>query len=191
MGLKKLIKKYFKKDDADLLHDIRVMARRKLSILEKEGKTDLGLKELLKRSSKLRDTDVLLEICKDKKIKKYLKKKHKKLRKKFLKFLKGFKSQVVPLEERRDFNCDEIFNTSFLNKDDKTLHKLRILVKKCRYTNPNLEDKLKKIQDLLGKAHDYYNCEKLMRKFGKDPAKIIRKKQKYIKKAEEVRLTLK
>ena len=97
----------------------------------------------------------------------------------------------MPLEEKRDFNCDEIFNTSFLNKDDKILHKLRILVKKCRYTNPNLEDKLKKIQDLLGKAHDYYNCEKLMRKFGKNPTKIIRKKQKYIKKAEEVRLILK
>ena len=188
--MERLIKKYIKKDDPEVLHDLRVWARRELSILEKEGKTDLGLKMLLKKSSKLRDTDVLLEICKDKKIKKYLKKKHKKLRKKFLKFLKKFKRQIVPLEDKRNFNCDEIFNTTFLDKDDKTLHKLRIIVKKCRYTNPELEERLKKIQDYLGKAHDYYNCERLLIKFGKNPKKAVKKKLKYIKKAEKIRASL-
>ncbi len=188
--MERLIRRYIKKDDPDVLHDLRVWARKELSILEKEGKTDLGLKKLLKKSSKLRDTDVLLEICKDKKVRKYLKKKHKKLRQKFLKYIKKFKRKIVLFEKKNDFNCEEIFNTSFIGKDDKTLHKLRILVKKCRYTNPKLEDKLKKIQDYLGKAHDYYNCEKLLIKFGKNPKKAVRKKLKYIRKAEKVRLTL-
>ncbi|WP_456471087.1 CHAD domain-containing protein [Caminibacter sp.] len=188
--MEKLIRRYIKKDDPEVLHDLRVWARKELSVLEKEGKTDLELKRLLKKSSKLRDTDVLLEICKDKKIRKYLKKKHKKLRKKFLEFLKKFKRNVVLLENKKEFNCEEIFNTSFIGKDDKTLHKLRIVVKKCRYTNPWLEEKLKKIQDYLGKAHDYYNCETLLIKFGKNPKKAIKKKMKYIRKAEKVRLAL-
>jgi CHAD domain-containing protein len=189
--MEKLIKKYIKKDDPKVLHDLRVKARRKLSILEKESKTDLGLKKLLKKSSKLRDTDVLLEICKSKKVKKYLKKKHKKLREKFIEFLKNFESKVVPLDnKRKDFDCKSLFYTSFIGKDDETLHKIRILVKKCRYTNPQLENKLKKIQDFLGKAHDYYNCEKLLLKFKKNPKKAIKKKLKYIRKAEKIRLTL-
>jgi CHAD domain-containing protein len=189
--MEKLIKKYIKKDDPEVLHDLRVKARRKLSILEKESKTDLGLKKLLKKSSKLRDTDVLLEICKSKKVKKYLKKKHKKLREKFIEFLKNFESKVVPLDnKRKDFDCKSLFYTSFIGKDDETLHKIRILVKKCRYTNPQLENKLKKIQDFLGKAHDYYNCEKLLLKFKKNPKKAIKKKLKYIRKAEKIRLTL-
>ncbi|MEO1923985.1 MAG: CHAD domain-containing protein [Nautiliaceae bacterium] len=188
--MEKLIRKYLKKDDPEVLHDLRVWARRQLSILEKEGKTDKGLKKLLKKSSNLRDTDVLSEICKNKKVKKYLRKKHKKLRKKLLKFLKKFKRNIVLLERKKEFNCEEIFNTSFIGKDDKTLHKLRIIVKKCRYTNPELEEKLKKIQDYLGKAHDYYNCERLLIKFGKNPEKAIKKKMKYIRKAEKVRFTL-
>jgi CHAD domain-containing protein len=189
--MERLIKKYIKKDDPDILHDLRVEARRKLSILEKESKTDLGLKKLLKKSSKLRDTDVLLEICKSKKVKKYLKKKHKKLREKFIKFLENFKNEVVTLNKKREnFDCESLFYTSFIDKDDETLHKIRILVKKCRYTNPQLEEKLKKIQDYLGKAHDYYNCERLLIKFNKNPKKAVKKKFKYIRKAEKVRLTL-
>lgn len=188
----KLIKKYIKKDDSEVLHNLRIEARRKLSVLALENKTDLGLKALLKNSSKLRDTDVLMSICKKKKIKKYLKRKHKKLKDKFIKFLKNFKNQIIKDTEKKEElslkKCKEILNETFVGKDDKTLHKIRIEVKKCRYTNPKYEKYLKKIQDLLGKAHDYYNCEKLMRKFGLNPKKIIRKKEKKIKKAEKERL---
>ena len=151
-----IIKKYIKKDDSEILHDIRVEARKRLSQLALEGKTDLGLQKLLKKSSKLRDSDVLLEICKNKKVKKYLKSKHKKLRKKFIKFLKSFKNEVIEKnkEEISIEKCLNILNESFLNKDDKTLHEIRLEVKKCRYTNPKYEKLFKKIQDLLGKSHD-------------------------------------
>jgi CHAD domain-containing protein len=71
-----------------------------------------------------------------------------------------------------------------LNKSDEEIHKIRIVIKKCRYAYGM---DLKKIQDYLGKAHDYYNCEKLMLKFGKNPKKAIKKKMKYIKKAEKAR----
>ncbi len=189
-----LIKKYLKKDDPDVLHDLRIYARKTLSKLALENKTDSSLKKLLKKSSKLRDTDVLMKICKNKKIKKYLKKKHKKLRKKFIKFLKKFKSEIIELKEKQEDisleKCKKILSETFLNKDDKTLHKIRIEVKKCRYTNPHLEKYLKKIQDYLGKAHDYYNCEKMMKKFGLNPKKVIKKKEKFIKKAEKKRIKL-
>ena len=187
----KLIKKYIKKDDPEILHELRVYARKTLSKLALEGKTDLGLKQLLKNSSKLRDTDVLLQICKNKKIKKYLKKRHKKLRKKFIIFLKKFNSIIVEKENKEDISlekCKKILKETFLDKDSKTLHKIRIEVKKCRYTNKHLEEFLKKIQDYLGKAHDYYNCEKLMKKFNINPEKVINKKKKFIKKAEKKRI---
>ncbi|WP_024791643.1 hypothetical protein [Lebetimonas sp. JS032] len=59
MEIKKLIDKYKKSDSAKILHKLRVEARKALSKLQKEGKTDTGLENLLKNSSKLRDTDVL------------------------------------------------------------------------------------------------------------------------------------
>ena len=190
--MEKLIKKYIKKDDEEILHDLRVSARKKLSLLALENKVDLGLKELLKKSSKLRDSDVLLHICKNKKIRKYLKKKHKKLREKFIKFLKNYKSKIVYINEAKEEisidRCRKILSESFLNKNDKELHKIRIEVKKCRYTNPQYEKILKKIQDYLGKAHDYYNCEKLLNKFELNTKKAIKKKKKYIKKAEKSRI---
>lgn len=190
--MEKLIKKYIKKDDPEILHDLRVESRRKLSKLALEGKTDLGLKALLKNSSKLRDTDVLIDICKSKKVKKYLKQKHKKLRKKIIKFLKNFESKIIKKDEKKDEisiqKCKKILNESFLNKDDKNLHKIRIEVKKCRYTNPEFENYLKKIQDYLGKAHDYYNCEKLLKKFDLKTNKAVKKKYKFIKKAEKERI---
>ena len=144
--MKKLIKKYIKKDDPQTLHKLRIKARATLVKLAKEGKTDKGLKRLLRKSSKLRDNDVLIRICKKRKIIKYIKKRHKKL------------------------------------------HKIRIEVKKCRYTNLEYEKILKKIQNFLGKAHDFYNCEKLMKKFGFNYLKIKKKKEKFIKKAEKKRI---
>ncbi len=186
-----LINKYIKKQKPKILHDLRVEARRILSNLEKEGKIDLGLKTLLKNSSKLRDADVMLKICKDKEVKKYLKKKRKKLIKRFIKFLENFESKIVELENKKEYiNCKEILNDTFLNKDDKTLHKIRIKIKKCRYTNEKYENELKILQDFLGKAHDYYNCERLLLKFNKNPKKAIKKKKKFIKKAENERIKL-
>ena len=188
--MKELIEKYKNKDSAKILHKIRVNARKKLSILEKEGKIDLGLKKLLKYSSKLRDSDVLLKICKGKKIKKYLKQKHFKQRKKFLEFLNIFKNEIKPIQQKKEISiksCLDLLSNTFLDKDDKALHKIRIEIKKCRYTHPQYEDILKKIQNNLGKAHDFYNCEKLRKKFKKDTTKIVKKKNKYIKKAEKVR----
>lgn len=189
--MEKLIKKYIKKDNAEILHNLRVFTRKKLSLLALKNKSDTGLENLLKSSSKLRDTDVLLNICKKKKIKKHLQKKHKKLRKKFLKFLKNFKNKRVEKNIKNlslNLNeCLDFLNQSFLGKDDKTLHKIRIEVKKYRYTNSEYEKYLKKIQDYLGLAHDYYKCEKLMKKFGFNPLKVILKKIKYITKAEKAR----
>ncbi len=189
--MEKLIKKYIKTDDADILHNLRVNARKTLSRLMLENKTDLGLEDLLKYSSKLRDTDVLINICKNKRIKKFLDKKHIKLRKKFIKFLKNFESCTM-FEKLKKENISinqykKISNKSFLKNDDKTLHKIRIEIKKYRYTNPKFEIILKKIQDNLGKAHDYYNCEKLSKKFGFKTKKIEKKKIEYIKKAEKIR----
>jgi CHAD domain-containing protein len=188
--MEELIEKYKKKDSAKILHKLRIAARKELSKLQKEGKTDTGLENLLKYSSKLRDSDVLMDICKSGKIKKFLKKRHKKLRKKFLEFLDNFKRKTVDIKPENEItfqNCLKILSETFLDKDDKTLHKIRIEVKKCRYTHPEFEDILKLIQDNLGKAHDYYNCEKLRKKFNKDTEKVVKKKNKYIKKAEKVR----
>ena len=185
--MEELISKYIKKDDPDVLHDLRVEARRKLAKLEKEGLVDKGLKKLLKKSSKLRDIDVMLDICKKKKIRKYLKKKKEKLRKKFLEFLKNLKHETVKLDKKKINKevCERVLRESFLAKNDEELHKIRVIIKKCRYA---YDMPLKKIQDYLRKAHDYYNCEKLMEKFGKNSQKIIKKKIKYIKKAEKERL---
>jgi len=190
--MKKLIKKFFKKQDRKILHKLRIQARKELSILENRGKTDLGLVNLLINSSKLRDTDVLIKICKNRKIKKYLKKRRKKLLKKFLNFLKYFKREII-LYEKEDIKvdlkkCKEILNESFINKDDKILHKIRIFVKRCRYNFAEYEKILKKIQDDLGLAHDYYKCEKLLRKFGLDYKKTLNKKIKFIEKAEAKRI---
>ena len=187
--IKKLSKKYKKENNSEILHDLRVEARRVLSKLEKEGLVDKGLKQLLKQSSKLRDMDVMLEICKSKKIRKYLKRKKEKLRKKFLKFLKSFKSEIVPLQKEKIDKkmCEDVLKRSFLKKDDKELHKIRVIIKKCRYA---YDMPLKNIQDYLGKAHDYYNCEVLHLKFHKNPKKIVKKKLKFIKKAEKERLKL-
>ena len=187
--MEKLIKKYIKKDDKDLLHDIRVYARKELAKLEAEGKIDKGLKKLLKKSSPIRDIDVLLDICKDKEVEKYLKKKKRKLREKLVKFLKDLKREVFPLHKKKiDKNrCFEVLRESFLGKNDEELHKIRVVVKKCRYAY-NMD--LKKIQDFLGKAHDFYNCEKLLEKFGKKRKKVQKKKLKFIKKAEKERLNL-
>ncbi len=189
--MEKLIQKYIKNDNPDTLHDLRVLSRKKLSLLSLENKTDKGLEYLLKNSSKLRDTDVLIKICKKKKIIKYLQKKHNKLRKKFLKFLKNFKNEIIKKESDKPAlslgKCKKLLMNTFLGQDDKTLHKIRIEVKKCRYTNPSFEKYLKKIQDYLGLAHDYYKCEKLMKKFGYNSTTIVLKKLKYIKKAEKAR----
>ena len=190
--MEKLIQKFVKKQDRKTLHKLRIKARRELSVLENRGKTDLGLVNLLKNSSKLRDTDVLLKICKNKKIKKHLKKRRKKLLKKFLNFLKNFKREII-LYEKEEIKvdirkCKEVLTESFINKDDKTLHKIRIFVKRCRYNFSEYAKDLKKIQDALGLAHDYYKCEKLLKKFGLDYKKVLNKKIKFIKKAEKKRI---
>ncbi|WP_024791644.1 CHAD domain-containing protein [Lebetimonas sp. JS032] len=107
-----------------------------------------------------------------------------------MEFLDNFKSELINTEPENKVSlekCLQILNETFLDKDDKTLHKIRIEIKKCRYTHPEYEDVLKLIQDNLGKAHDYYNCEKLRKKFNKDTGKVVKKKNKYIKKAEKVR----
>ncbi len=182
----KLIKKYIKKDEPEILHDIRVSARKRLANLQKEGKTDKSLKKLLKNSSKLRDTDVLFKICKSKKIKKHLKKRKEKLRKEFIKFLKHLKPEIIPYEKEKitESVCKELLKKPFLGKNDEQLHNIRVKIKKCRYAYGM---NLKKIQDYLGKAHDFYNCEKLLVKFHKNTSKASKKKLKYIKRAEKER----
>ena len=188
--MENLIKKYIKKQDEETLHNLRIECRKKLSFLQKDGLSDAGCEEILKNSSNLRDTDVMLKICKKKKIKKFLKKRRKKLNEKFLKTLKKIKFKQIQAKEKIKIDlcvCKELLSDTFLNKSDKELHNLRLKVKACRYTNPGYEKEFKKIQDALGKAHDYYKCEKLLKKFNFSPIKAYLKKQKYIKKAEKAR----
>ena len=63
------------------------------------------------------------------------------------------------------------------------MHKIRILIKKCRYSF-NLES-LKQIQTYLGEAHDYYNCIKLKKRFKLKYKKEEKLKLKFIKKAQK------
>jgi len=188
--MEKLIKKYIKKHDPKTLHNLRIECRKKLSFLQKEGLSDEGCEEILKNSSNLRDTDVMLKICKKKKIKKFLKKRRKKLNEKFLKTLKKIKFKQIPAKEKIKIDlcvCKELLSDTFLNKSDKKLHDLRLKIKACRYTNPEYENEFKKIQKVLGKAHDYYKCEKLLKKFNFSSVNAYLEKQKYIKKAEKAR----
>ncbi|WP_456480515.1 CHAD domain-containing protein [Nautilia sp.] len=188
--MEKLIKKYIKKQDAKTLHSLRIECRRKLSFLQKEGLSDKGCETVLSSSSKLRDTDVMLKICKNRKIKNFLKKRRKKLNKKFIKTLKKIEFKEIPAKEKGKinlFSCKKLLKETFLNKNDKELHRLRLKIKACRYTNKDYEKEFKKIQDALGKAHDYYKCEKLLKKFEFSPLSAYIKKQKQIKKAEKAR----
>ncbi|GAB6073683.1 CHAD domain-containing protein [Nautilia lithotrophica] len=188
--MEKLIKKYLKKQDAKTLHSLRIECRRMLSFLQKEGHSNKGFETILSASSKLRDTDVMLKICKNRKIRKFLKKRRKKLNKKFIKILKKIEFKKTTAKEKVKidlFSCKKLLKETFLNKNDKELHRLRLKIKACRYTNKDYEKEFKKIQDALGKAHDYYKCEKLLKKFNISPLKAYLKKQKYIKKAEKAR----
>ena len=188
--MEKLIKKYLKKQDAKTLHSLRIECRKKLSFLQKEGLSNTGYEAILNVSSKLRDTDVMLKICKNKKIKKFLKKRRKKLNKKFLKTLKTIEFKQIPAKEKVKIDlksCKTFLNNTFLGKSDKELHKLRLKIKACRYTNKDYEKDFKKIQDALGKAHDYYKCEKLLKKFSLDILDAYVKKREFILKAEKAR----
>jgi len=188
--MEKLIKKYLKKQDPKTLHNLRIECRKKLSFLQKEGLSDEGCEIILKESSKLRDTDVMLKICDKKKIKKFLKKRRKKLNKKFLNTLKNIKFKQISSKAKIKIDlcvCKDLLSDTFINKSDKILHDLRLKIKACRYTNPEYEKDFKKIQDALGKAHDYYKCEKLLIKFNFSPLQAYLKKQKFIKKAEKAR----
>jgi len=185
-----IIKKYLEKQDAKTLHNLRIKCRRKLSQLQKNELSNTGYEKILNESSKLRDTDVMLKICKNKKIKNILQKRRKKLNKKFIKTLKDVKFKIIPAVEKTKPTLKtgrEILKESFLNKTDKELHKLRLKIKALRYTHKNFEKEFKKIQDALGKAHDYYKCEKLLQKFNIDFLDKYIKKRKYILKAEKAR----
>jgi len=192
--MEKLIKKYIKTSSPKILHKLRIECRRNLSILQTKGLVDTGYQAILKASSKLRDIDVMLKICKDKEIRKILKKKRKKMNKNFIKVLKNIEFNQIPLEEKNiNINlksCKELLKESFLQKDDKELHKIRLKIKACRYTNKEYEKEFKNLQDALGKAHDYYKCYKLLLKYKKDVLNAYLKKKKFIKKAEEVRKEL-
>ncbi|NPA87505.1 MAG: CHAD domain-containing protein [Epsilonproteobacteria bacterium] len=185
-----LIKKYIKKQDAKTLHKLRISCRKKLAALQKKGLGEKGREQILKNSSKLRDTDVLLKICEDKKILKFLKRRRKKLNKTFLKTLKRIKFEKYRLKHHNVIDkqsCKNVMSELFLAKSDKELHKLRIRIKNCRYAYKKYEKEFKKIQKLLGKAHDYYKCEKLSKKFSSEVLKPYIKKRKFILKAEKAR----
>ena len=101
--IQKLIQKYLKKQKAEVLHDIRVLARKKLAKLEQKNKTDLYLKQLMKLSSKVRDIDVMNEKCLNRKLFNYLKKIRKKEQKNLLKFLKAYKVKTVNIKKEKQF----------------------------------------------------------------------------------------
>jgi len=192
--MEKLVKKYIKTSSPKILHKLRIECRKNLSILQTKGLINTGYQTILKTSSKLRDIDVMLKICKDKEIRKILKKKRKKMNKKVIKTFKNIEFKQIQLEEEKinlDLKgCKELLKVSFLQKDDKELHKIRLKIKACRYTNKEYEKEFKKLQDALGKAHDYYKCSKLLLKYKKDLLNADLKKKKFIEKAEEIRKEL-
>jgi len=177
--MNELIKLYIKTKHPDILHQLRVEARKELAKLISKNRIDISLKKLLKLSSKVRDADVLIEMCNSKKIKKYLQHQKKRDLKKLLKFLEKFNSQIIPYSQK--IECEKICKYNLLKKNDKKLHKIRILIKKCRYSQN--KEELKPLQTLLGKVHDYYNCIKLLKKFNLNYKKEKKIKQKYLKKA--------
>ena len=183
--MKKLIKIYLKTKNPDTLHDIRVLARKTLANLAQQNKTDLYLKNLLKISSKVRDIDVLKDICKSKKLKKYLKKVQKKELKPLIKHLKNYKKQIIFLKTKKisQNKCKKICKINLLKQNDKKLHKIRIKIKKCRYAL-NLE-KLKILQTTLGDIHDLYNCIKLKKQFNLKYKKEKKYKKKLTKEANK------
>ena len=183
--MEKLIKKYLETKNPDTLHKMRVLARKTLSKLAIENKTDLYLKKLMKLSSKIRDSDVMLEKCKHKKIKNYLLKIKRKKLKRFLKFLKDYHSEIVEIKKNKISlkKCKKICKKNFLKLNNKKLHKIRIEIKKCRYSLKMNE--LKLLQTMLGEVHDLENCIKLMKKFHFNIQQIEKLKLKYIKKANK------
>jgi CHAD domain-containing protein len=193
-----LIEKFKKDRDVDTLHDLRVACRSKLSVLNHNAKDDLGLKLLIKKSNKIRDYDVLIEKCEDLEILKYLHKHREEEVVKFIEFLEEFKSKIINIKNNKYLvskkKCLKILQKNFLSMSDKKLHKIRIFIKRCRYvfSESKKEEKLvnflKKMQKLLGEARDYYNCIKLMKKFGLDTTKEENKKLELVKKANEIRI---
>jgi CHAD domain-containing protein len=194
-----LIEKYQNNSsDVDILHDLRVACRTKLSILNHNSKDDLGLKLLIKNSNKIRDCDVLIEKCEYIEILKYLHKKREKAVIKFIQFLDDFKSEVIDIENKEHLiskkKCLKSLKLDFLSISDEELHKIRIFIKRCRYVfSENREEEklthsLKEMQTFIGESRDYYNCIKLMKKFKLDFSKEKNKKLELIKNANEVRI---
>jgi len=183
--MKKLIKIYLKTKNPDILHDIRVLARKTLANLAQQNKSDLYLKNLLKISSKVRDIDVLKEICKSKKLKKYLKKLQKKELKPLIQHLKNYKKEIVILKTKKISHnkCKKICKIDLSKQNDKKLHKIRIQIKKCRYAL-NLEE-LKVLQTTLGDIHDLYNCIKLKKQLNLKYKKEKKYKKKLTKEANK------
>jgi len=182
--MKKLIKIYLKTKNPDILHDIRVQARKKLAKLSQKNKIDLYLQNLLKISSQVRDIDVLKEVCKSKYIQKYLEKIKKKEIKYLLKYLKNFQTNIVDFQTKKISlkECKKICNIEFLKQNDKQLHKIRVQIKKCRYAL-KLE-KFKILQTTLGEIHDLYNCIKLKKQFKLNYKKEKKLKEKLTKEAD-------
>jgi CHAD domain-containing protein len=177
-----LIKKYLQTQDSELLHKIRVLARKQLSKLQQKKKTDISLKQLLKLSSKIRDADVLIQKCKNNKIKTYLIKQKNEEIVEFLKFLNSFSPKIRYSNKSISIKkCKQICSKNFLKMDDRELHKIRILVKKCRYSLN--DERLKLLQTYLGEAHDYYNCIQLKKRFKLKHKKEDKLKKRFIKKA--------
>jgi CHAD domain-containing protein len=197
----KLIKKYQNDSiSVELLHDLRVACRSKMSILNHNSKYDESLKLILKNSNEIRDCDVLIEKCKYIEVIHYLHTKKEKNIKKFLSFLDGFKSNIVDLKVKNSIvskqKCLKYLEVDFLSINDKELHKVRIFVKQCRYVfSENNEEKklvkyLKNIQTFLGESRDYYNCIKLIKKFDLDFSEEEKKKLEFIKIANDERIKL-
>ena len=99
--MEKLVKKYIKTSSPKILHKLRIECRKNLSILQTKGLINTGYQTILKTSSKLRDIDVMLKICKDKEIRKILKKKRKKMNKKVIKTFKNIEFKQIQLEEEK------------------------------------------------------------------------------------------
>lgn len=208
--LKEAIKIYQEqREELENLHKLRVESRRTLSLMSefKESLVFFEIKKIIKLSNPIRDYDVMFgETIKNlpkrlyKRLEKIdikcdLEKKKRGLEESLLEHLQKlsfsedrFYEKKVSIKQKKSKSSDifELFSAKLKKMDSNRLHKLRINVKKIRYTletHSNQENKtiilLKAIQEYLGKVHDNDVCLSFLRYELKGNKKEIEKFKRY------------
>lgn len=166
------------------LHKIRTRARRVRSLIDDNSKLYSAIKEIMDRSSKIRDIDVFLSQFLEK-LPSNLKQEliHSGFKSELLNLKAHYKSYLVDYLQSLNLNNFEVVESNKFKKEsklrkkvpklsNKKLHKFRKEIKRVRYSLENSKNskrkdikKLKKLQDKLGDIHDNYEGLKLIKKF--------------------------